>query len=691
MGEQELSERRRSEDAEPLVAKLGSKSFNVHHHHHHHHVRLFPKFFIKTKMGRRSSSLLNLGIFTIVSNQKFILHVLTSMLLVTYLVTNVSYLWFKINLYYRELPTALASPWLLCVLGCELLYLLCGLIAAVDYLVPPTIAKPPSNAKIMLHNRTNFDDYDPKLDLAASKRYPTVHIMLPCCKEPTEVPQDSILAALALNYPKDRFRVFVLDDGGDDDLKAFCDAYRVESGNDQLVYLRRKKIPGVPHNFKCGNLNYGLQHSDAEYVVMMDADMILHPSFLNRMLPHIVNSPQVSFVQIPQSFYNLPIGDPLNDACGFGYDRVMVHRNTLGCATCVGTGVIFRRKHLDDIGGFQPQSITEDTMTAYTLFNRGYRSAYVNEKLQVGLVPWSFEAFVKQRQRWGQGALQQFAATWRKMLGPSSKLNILQKFCYFWHTGFYYMSILNIILVLSLWSALAFRLNLVVGNDEDNRNLLSYLAVYLLAWRMFWYLIWIEVPQAIQSRNRDESMFWWMTPFFFQMIVDATFNFKKTFNFIPTSNVDRNAAAGKARRHPWMKKYNDLKHVRVHIIFIIMAVSAVVVRSYITLTRYGLYDCREGLLVIGLSVFILSVALHMSVPVLHILWPTGYKQEQRRSLLKYDADGVPIFDPAKTGPKWHNSIILFELISYINVAFWIFIYWAVRTDAYSRFCPHRPH
>lgn len=319
---------------------------------------------------------------------------------------------------------------------------------------------------------------------------------------------------------------------------------------------------------------------------MMDADMILHPSFLDRLLPHIVNSPNVAFVQIPQSFYNLPIGDPLNDACGFGYDRGLVHRNTFGYATCVGTGAIFRRSHLDKIGGFQPQSITEDTMTAYALFNHGYTSVYVNEKLQVGLTPWTFEGFVKQRQRWVQGAIQQFEATWRSMLGRGSKLHILQKASYFWHTGYYYLSFNNIILVLVLWITLAFRLNLVVGNFEENETMVHYLALYMVCWWLFWHLLWLEVPQAIQSRNRDESQFWWMTPFYFEMLVEAATNYKGTFNFVPTGNIDQSVAASKAKQLPWMRKISDLKHVRVHITFIMLVVMTVVVRGYMTITNW---------------------------------------------------------------------------------------------------------
>ncbi len=201
-------------------------------------------------------------------------------------------------------------------------------------------------------------------------------------------------AALALDYPQDRFKAFVLDDGADDELRAFRQALQVETAAERLEYIRRIKVKGVPHHFKCGNMNNGLKQSNSEYAVMMDADMILQSSFLRRTLPHIVDAPDVAFVQIPQSFYNLPIGDPLHDSCVLGYNRVVLHRDSLGTTTCVGT--LFRRKCFhDEIGGFQPQSITEDTMTAYMLFNQGYKSVYINEKLQFGLTPWTFEGFVK--------------------------------------------------------------------------------------------------------------------------------------------------------------------------------------------------------------------------------------------------------------------------------------------------------
>ncbi|MCO5578008.1 hypothetical protein L7F22_031846 [Adiantum nelumboides] len=619
-----------------------------------------------------------------------ILHLFMSLLLLGCLASNIIYLLFKMRLYYRELPAALEAPWLLLLLACELLYFLCTLLSAVDFSVPPPLftgaSKFYSDKKEEPQYYSFSYDDDSTVQLTGTVTQPLLWTI------PEKIS---------------------VDDGPDDNLKAFCDSIQIESGGDQLVYLRRTKIPGVPHHFKCGNMNFGLQHSDAEYVVMMDADMILHPSFLNRVLPHIVNAPDVSFVQVPQSFYNLPVGDPLNDACGLGYDRTMVHRNTLRCPPCVGTGTIFKRKHLDKIGGFQLQSITEDTMTAYMLFNRGYKSVYVNEKLQIGITPWTFEGFVKQRQRWEKGAIQQLVSSWKSMLGNSSKLNILQKCFYFWHTGYYYMSILNVIVVVTLWTGLAFQLNFVIGEEADNRSLMSYLAIFILSWKMFWYVLWMEVSQPIQSRNRDESQFWWMAPFFFHMVVQAAFDFKSTFKFIPTSNVDCSAAAVKS---PWRRKFNALKLVRVHIAFIILCGATVIVRAYPTVMRYmtitrfdfcnlleqsftmkfhsqyvsvcrgsGFEEarCVEGLTVVGLSVFLLTVCVHMSVPVLHILMPTGFPSAKRKSLLHYNTQGVPIFDPATIGTKWHPSVIFFELLSWLNITFWISVLYTHSTHTFT--------
>lgn len=607
------------------------------------------------------------------SSRKLALHLFTSCLVIAHLAANVNYLAFKAFVYAKEIRALLCAPWLLLLFLCEIAYFIGHVMAALDNVLAPS--------------------FRPDLTLPEDDKtlhYPTVHIFLPCCNEPTDVPQESILAALWMNYPQDRFKVFVLDDGADDDLRAFCETLQlesVESGGQRLVYLRRKKMDGVPHHFKCGNLNYGLQNSDAEFVVMMDADMILHPSFLRKLLPHIINSPDVAFVQIPQAYYNLPPGDPLNGSSIFGYDRVLVHRDSLDSATCIGTGAIFRRSVLDEIGGFQPQSITEDTTTAFALFNRGYKSVYLSEKLQIGLTPWTLEGYIKQRQRWGKGAFQQFATTWKSMLGAGSKLNFILRVSYVWHTGYYYLAIVNVVLAMIMLSVLAFRLSMTVGSTEENHNLILYLALQLVLWRLAWYFLWLEVPLSIQSRNRDESQFWWMTPFFFKMVLQATFAYKNTFTFVPTSNIDRHvSASGNLDQSEALKRLSQLKHVRVHLIFVFLAVAVVGGRSYVSVLRYEVGDCREMVLLIGISFYLLTTCAQMLLPVMYILWPTTVKPEQRKSLLTYNSNGIPQCSPKDCQPKWHWSVLFYELISLATLVFWVVVLFLGVSNSYSSWC-----
>jgi cellulose synthase/poly-beta-1,6-N-acetylglucosamine synthase-like glycosyltransferase/succinate dehydrogenase hydrophobic anchor subunit len=589
---------------------------------------------------------------------RLMLHALSSALIIAALTMQITYLLYKCYIYSGHLEELwFQKPWLLLLLYCEIVYLFSSAFSTIDNLLPPS-----SRADLGLLDTSGKN----------ARNCPTVDVFLPCCKEPTDVPVEAVKAAMAMDYPQDRFKVFVCDDGADDDLKVFCDAMGVESGG-RVKYIRREKKKGVPHHFKCGNMNNGLKFSDAEYVVMMDADMILHPTYLRRLLPHIVSSPEVSYVQIPQAFYNLPRGDPLNDSCTMGYNRMLPHRDSLGTAFCIGTGVVFRRQHLDEIGGFQPQSITEDTMTSYVLLNKGYESVFLNETLQVGLTPWTFEGYVKQRQRWAKGAIQQLAATWKECLGPKSNLNLVQKFLYFNHTGYYFLCFNNLLLMGVLLGALAFKWKLSVGGDTDNITLIKYLALYLVLSRLSWFSLWLNMPQGVQMRNRDESHFWWIIPYFVEVCVTSLWDFKASFVFVPTSNIDSAAAAAqktKSGKPSWIREYlSQLKFVRFHITFVAVTLSVISARIFHSFISG---DCSEKFLVIGLSLFLICTCAHMMVPVTFILFPPSYKPAQRKSLIRFNADDVPVFNPEVDGvPKWSWTVLPYEILSQLTLAFWI--------------------
>lgn len=111
---------------------------------------------------------------------------------------------------------------------------------------------------------------------------PTVDVFVTCCGEDDEVVLDTVRGACDQDYPSSRFRVIVLDDGKSVTLEDSVNQLSVTHPN--VYYMAREKIPGKPHHFKAGNLNYGLDQVHAlpggacQFMAALDADMVRRTS-----------------------------------------------------------------------------------------------------------------------------------------------------------------------------------------------------------------------------------------------------------------------------------------------------------------------------------------------------------------------------------------------------------------------------
>jgi cellulose synthase/poly-beta-1,6-N-acetylglucosamine synthase-like glycosyltransferase len=121
---------------------------------------------------------------------------------------------------------------------------------------------------------------------------PSVDVFVTCCKEEVDLIIDTVRAACEIDYPQERFRVVVLDDGGDMELQAAVEQLVYSCGYQNLHYRARKKIPGVPHHFKAGNLNYGLEEvchmygGASSYMAALDAGKDPAPSIRREFVTH---------------------------------------------------------------------------------------------------------------------------------------------------------------------------------------------------------------------------------------------------------------------------------------------------------------------------------------------------------------------------------------------------------------------
>lgn len=136
---------------------------------------------------------------------------------------------------------------------------------------------------------------------------PSIDVFITCCGEQVDVILATIAAATAQDYPKSRFKVFVLDDGHDEELRigvGQASKDLEDSDGPKLIYISRKVENGLKSYFKAGNIQFGIDESNArsgsQYIASLDADMIPEPQWLRKLVPHLILEDGIALVAIPQ-------------------------------------------------------------------------------------------------------------------------------------------------------------------------------------------------------------------------------------------------------------------------------------------------------------------------------------------------------------------------------------------------------
>lgn len=226
----------------------------------------------------------------------------------------------------------------------------------------------------------------------------SVDVLIPTYREPLHVIRRTVMAARGLRYPH---QTWVLDDASRPEIAALADALGVH-------YLAR----GNNLNAKAGNLNFGLQQTQAPFVAVFDADHIAQPHALDALLG-LMNDACVAMVQTPQDYYNTDAFQYLNPRrqAGLWHDQSYFYHLAQAChessnaASCVGTGVLYRREALAAIGGIPVDTVTEDFHTSLKLHQQGWHTRYLNEPVAFGIAAADLGEYYKTRHRWAHGNL----------------------------------------------------------------------------------------------------------------------------------------------------------------------------------------------------------------------------------------------------------------------------------------------
>ncbi len=250
---------------------------------------------------------------------------------------------------------------------------------------------------------------------------PFVTVQLPLYNERFTA-KGAIEAAAALDYPRDRLQIQVLDDSTDEtrDIVDRAVAEARARGVD-IEVVRRTDRTG----FKAGALQAAMPSARGQLLALFDADFVPPPEFLRVLLEErrVFDDPRVGFVQTRWEFTNrhqsrfAEIQAMLLDRHFFLQKPV---RERAGCVTVFnGSAGLWRRATIEDAGGWSSDTLTEDLDLSFRAALRGWRGRYVHEVWAGSQLPLDMLAFKLQQRRWAKGSSQCLA----KLVGPISRSN----------------------------------------------------------------------------------------------------------------------------------------------------------------------------------------------------------------------------------------------------------------------------
>ncbi len=240
---------------------------------------------------------------------------------------------------------------------------------------------------------------------------PRVTVQLPIYNE-RYVATRLVEQVAKLDYPRDLLQIQVLDDSTDDTHELVERAIRGLPADLDVAHLRRSNRIG----YKAGALAAGLDSATGDLIAVFDADFLPPKDFLQRTVG-VFEDTAVGMVQTRWDHLN-PDFSLLTDVQATLLDGhfVIEHlaRSRSGCFfNFNGTAGIFRRSCIEDAGGWQHDTLTEDMDLSYRAQLRGWRFRYLPEVACPAELPVEMNGFLSQQHRWAKGSIQ----TARKLLG----------------------------------------------------------------------------------------------------------------------------------------------------------------------------------------------------------------------------------------------------------------------------------
>jgi cellulose synthase/poly-beta-1,6-N-acetylglucosamine synthase-like glycosyltransferase len=258
---------------------------------------------------------------------------------------------------------------------------------------------------IVCHFRRPFVNAPP-IRFGDDDALPEVLVQLPVFNEP-HVVEGLLESAAALDWPRDKLRIQLLDDSTDETAEiAAAKIAQLRKGDLLIEQVRREQRVG----YKAGALAAGLTRSSAPFVAILDADFRPPSHWLRAVIPQLDAHPDAGFIQSRCEFANA--GDNLlTRVQGMMLDSHFLMEQAMRARAgllfqCNGTGAVWRRQAIDAAGGWSGHSLSEDLDLAIRAALAGWRGLFSDDPVIQGLVPHQVSHWRLQQKRWSMGFAQ---------------------------------------------------------------------------------------------------------------------------------------------------------------------------------------------------------------------------------------------------------------------------------------------
>jgi cellulose synthase/poly-beta-1,6-N-acetylglucosamine synthase-like glycosyltransferase len=260
--------------------------------------------------------------------------------------------------------------------------------------------------------KTQQSRVEPPFDLANA---PKVTIQLPMYNEMYVA--DRIIDTIAeFEYPRDKFQIQVLDDSTDETKDIIAKKVaEVAARGINIQHIHRVDRTG----YKAGALDSAMDQVEGEFIAIFDADFVPDKDFLLRTMPYF-NTDKIGVVQTRWGHLNKTYS-LLTELQAFGLNGHFAielgGRNAQGhYINFNGTAGVWRKACIEDAGGWEHDTITEDLDLSYRAQMRGWKFNYLEEVESPAELPITMSALKSQQHRWMKGGAEVFIKMWKRIV-----------------------------------------------------------------------------------------------------------------------------------------------------------------------------------------------------------------------------------------------------------------------------------